>query len=245
MRPRIGITCARAADSEGFFTLSTRYATAVHEAGGLPLLLPAIGEVNGSEWEPALDGLLLSGGGDIDPERYGEEPRVESGRIDPEADAFELALCRAFLELGKPILGVCRGAQVLNVAAGGDLYQDLFRQTKTRLQHAQKAPRWCATHRVQIVPGSLLAGIVKEEVLRVNSFHHQAVRRLAPGFIASASARDGIVEAVERPGDRFTLGVQWHPEHLHEPSASALFEAFVAAAAEGAQRRESNGRSPH
>lgn len=238
MKPRIGITCARDAASPERYALSSAYVEAVRRAGGLPLLLPALGAVDGAEWERALDGLLLSGGGDVDPELYGEEPRVENGRIDPEADAFEIALCRAFLERAKPVLGVCRGAQLLNVAAGGDLYQDLFRQAKTRLQHVQRAPRWHGTHRVQIAPGSLLAAVAGAGSLRVNSFHHQAIRRVAPGFVASAHASDGVVEAVERPGHPFTLGVQWHPEHLRDAAAAALFGAFVAAAAGQAPRKE-------
>lgn len=245
MKPRIGITCARDAAAPESFALSCAYVQAVRRAGGLPLLLPAVGAVDGAEWERSLDGLLLSGGGDVDPELYGEEPLVENGRIDPEADAFEIALCRAFLERRKPVLGVCRGAQLLNVAAGGDLYQDLFRQAKTRLQHVQRAPRWHGTHRVRIAPGSLLAAVVGVESLRVNSFHHQAIRRVAPGFVASAQASDGIVEALERPGDRFTLGVQWHPEHLRDPAAAAIFDAFVAAAAGEAARKEHEDVPPY
>src|SRR5690606_35830530 len=128
---------------------------AVVAAGGLPFLLPATPHAPHGDIAARIDGLLLSGGGDIDPEWYGEEPHVACGRIDPVVDAFEIALCRAFLAEQRPILGICRGAQVLNVAAGGDMYQDVVEQTGSKLQHAQKAPEWHPTHTIAVNEESL------------------------------------------------------------------------------------------
>lgn len=181
------------------------------------------------QWSYVVHGLLLPGGCDVDPNRFGEEPHLANGRIDPVADAFELALARCFLQLNRPILGICRGAQVLNIAAGGDIYQDVYEQTKTQLQHVQRAPAHYATHKVEIRAGSLLEKVFGKGPARVNSFHHQAVRRLAPGFCASATSSDGLVEAIERTSGGFALGVQWHPERRYHVSARerALFIALI------------------
>lgn len=230
MRPTIGITCARKVP-EDVYTLKTQYVEAIANAGGLPVLLPATSLVQAEDVARAIDGLVLSGGGDVDPDWYGEEPHVMCGRMDPDLDAYEIALCRHVLEQKKPILGICRGSQVLNVAAGGDLYQDVPTFTESTLQHAQKAPGWQATHRVTLAGGSHLRELMGTDVLRVNSFHHQAVRRVAPGFRACAHAADGLIEAIERIDAPLTIGVQWHPErtyHLNEHER-ALFEAFVRA----------------
>lgn len=240
MKPRIGITCTFGeATPDGYF-LHAQYVEAITAAGGLPVVLPAIPGIDAGKDVPEyakayarlLDGLLAPGGGDADPIYYGEEPSVHHGRIDPIADRFELALIREMLALDRPILGICRGMQVLNVAAGGDLHQDIQAATGSSLQHTQRAPKWYATHEVQVEKGSLLEAVVQVERLRVNTFHHQAVRQVAPGFVASAVAGDGIVEAIERPGSTFVLGVQWHPERMlsHDEAARRLFEAFVDAA---------------
>jgi putative glutamine amidotransferase len=229
MKPRIGITCAFGEATPDHYSLSSLYVDAVAAAGGLPLVLPAVTSSHFREIARCIDGLLLPGGGDVDPAYFGEEPRIENGRIDPVADAFEIGLIREFLKTGRPILGVCRGMQVLNVAAGGDLHQDIRVATGSPLQHVQQAPGWHGTHEITLSEGSLLRAVLKEERLRVNTFHHQAVRRVAPGFVASAAAADGIIEAIEKEGDAFVLGVQWHPERML-PQAEAsqrLFSAFV------------------
>lgn len=233
MRPSIGITCAFSETEQGYW-LRRQYVEAVTHAGGLPLILPATAEAPIEAIAERIDGLLLSGGGDIDPVWFGEEPHVACGRIDPVADAFEISLCRLFLTQERPILGICRGAQVLNVAAGGDIYQDVVEQTGSKLQHAQKAPDCHPTHSVTLHEESLLARILGETTIRVNSFHHQGVRRVAPHFRAVAHAGDGVVEAIEKPGVPVTLGIQWHPERTYgdNPSERALFKEFVSVCSE-------------
>ena len=239
MRPRIGITCGIAGERDPL-ALDRDYVDAVAQAGGTPLVIPpglpeeALGEIL-----EGLDGLLLSGGPDVDPAHFGEEPLPGMGRIDPARDAAELFLARLGLEAGMPILGICRGAQVLNIAAGGDIFQDLPSQVEGVLKHVQQpTPMSYPTHGIRIEPGSLLALATGRESLRVNTWHHQAVRRAAPGFAVSATAPDGVVEAVEKPGAPFVLGLQFHPESMAKggsPEATLLFEAFVRACREKAR----------
>ena len=230
--PLIGITCAWNEDEERFY-LGRHYVRAVETAGGLPVALPALAREGGVEaLLEVLNGLLLAGGGDLDPLHFGEEPLPVTGEIAPERDRFELALARGALRLGLPVLGICRGLQVLNVAAGGTLYQDLAQAVPRPLKHRQQAPGWYATHGLAVAPGSRLAGILGPGYRRVNSFHHQAVARVAPGFRAAAWAPDGVVEAVEATGPGFALGVQFHAEEMAErdPGCRALFAALVEAA---------------
>lgn len=232
MPPRIGITCALGgSEQRERFSLPEQYVRTVVSVGGFPVLLPCHEAVDVRSALDFLDGLLLPGGGDVDPIWFGEEPIVGIGSIDPIADAAEIALCDAFIKAGKPVLGICKGCQVMNIAAGGDIYQDLYRQTQTRLQHRQTAPDWHPTHKVQVAPGSMLERIVGRSDLRVNSFHHQGVRRVADSLAACATAADGLVEAVEGRTAAFALGVQWHPERTFYRQSwdRAIFEAFIAA----------------
>lgn len=231
MAPVIGITCAWDEEAGRYF-LGRFYTAAVEAAGGLPLLLPyPLPDSGMDRLLDLVDGLLLSGGGDVDPVYFGEEPVPGCGKITPERDDFELALTRRALSAGLPVLGICRGAQVLNIAAGGDIYQDIVTQVPGCLKHSQKAPRWCATHGIMVEGGTRLARILGSGSLRVNSFHHQAIRRPAPGFVVSARAKDGIIEAIESIGPAFALGVQWHPEAMWERNKGslALFTALVEA----------------
>jgi putative glutamine amidotransferase len=231
--PVIGITCSWDAPRNAYLSPKD-YAAAVAGGGGRPILLPHLEVLNSHAKDPleSIDGLLLSGGTDLDPAAFGEEPRYPLKTIDPTRDAFELALCRAALEAGVPIFGICRGIQVLNLAAGGTVYQDLAGQVDGALRHEQDAPRWHPTHAVSIEEGTRLHAILQETACRVNSFHHQAVRDVARGFAVSARATDGVIEAIESVHAPFALGVQWHPENTHRTldTSKRLFAAFVAAA---------------
>jgi putative glutamine amidotransferase len=236
--PLIGITGSQAQLPSGITQVSVKesYVTAVRQAGGIPVILapreltPVIDETL-----EHLDGVLLTGGKDVDPCHYGEPVWNETVQLEPERDALELPLVRAAFERDRPLLAICRGCQVLNVALGGSLWQDLPSQQPEALGHYQQAPRDAVTHDVLIVPGSQLAVVLdrfSREPLPANTFHHQAVRDVAPALAVSAQAVDGTIEAIEAPARRFFLGVQWHPEELlARPAHRRLFEAFVAAAA--------------
>lgn len=182
------------------------------------------------------DGLLLTGGVDVDPVAYGESVRHPSVEIDRARDECELALAGAALARDLPVLAICRGAQVLNVAAGGTLVQDIPSAMPDALTH-QLEPRDALAHEIRISPGTCLAVLLDPHAtagrpIAVNSRHHQSVKDAAPGFIVSATAPDGIIEAIEKPSARFCLGVQWHPENFWQTGEfQPLFEGFVAAAA--------------
>ena len=170
------------------------------------------------------DGLLLPGGGDMDPKFYGQERIPACGEPNLLRDAAEPLLLRAFLAEDKPVLGICRGIQVMNAALGGDLYQDI-----KPFEHLPHNDHWAKVHTVTVRRGTLLSRILGQDTVLVNSQHHQAVDRVAPGFTLAALSEDGIVEAIEKPDARFCLGVQWHPEWLSDadPAMQGLFDAFV------------------
>jgi putative glutamine amidotransferase len=211
------------------------YVEAVRKAGGIPLLIPPQPE-NADELVAALDGVLLAGGDDCDPAAYGEErhPNVET--MDERRQANDLALAEAARRLGVPMLGICLGVQVINVAAGGSLIQDIDTQHDTEIRHASE-PEDRARHDVIIEKGTRLARVLPASELNVNSSHHQAIRRVGEGLRVTALAPDGIVEGLEDPRHPFYLGVQWHPEDMSgEESATALFAAFIEAAKRHAER---------
>ena len=170
------------------------------------------------------DGLLLPGGGDMDPKFYGQARIPACGEPNLLRDAAEPLLLRAFLAADKPVLGICRGIQVMNAALGGDLYQDI-----KPFEHLPHNDHWAKVHTVTVRRGTLLSRILGQDTVLVNSQHHQAVDRVAPGFTLAALSEDGIVEAIEKPDARFCLGVQWHPEWLSDadPAMQGLFDAFV------------------
>lgn len=234
--PVIGITINDATNNSGLpaVLLLKVYIQAVMRAGGAPLLIPSeISEEAQREIYERLDALLFSGGGDISPETYGGEAHPKISRVDSPRDALETAMIRWAVEEGKPIFGICRGIQAINVALGGALYEDIASQKPDALKHDYYPdfPRDKLAHDVRIEPHSLLARIVNAEILQVNSLHHQAIRRLAEPLRPIAYAPDGIIEAVELPEHPFALGVQWHPEWLqNQPPMRALFRAFVEAA---------------
>ena len=242
MRPLIGISCSMGQAIYSMHQdnvpqlqhrLGDNYVKAVMEAGGIPVLLPNSTDLSCVEEIAAgLDGFLLSGGGDVDPALFGQRATAQLGAVTPRRDDFELALARYIMnETDKPVLGICRGIQVMNVAMGGTLHIDL--PSDGKLCHSLTMyPRNVRTHDIRVTAGSMMEDIMEGREGRVNSFHHQAIREVADCFTVTAvSSEDGVIEAVEQPGDRFVVGVQWHPEELTEfPEAKNLFRSFVKAA---------------
>lgn len=238
-RPVIGITSSQLVETagHGVFTrhsVTTAYSDAVRVAGGVPIILPFYPEI-AMEMFDLVDGLIISGGADLDPTRFGEdEVHPETYDIIPDRDDAEIRLTRLAIEADKPLLGVCRGVQVLNVALGGSLYQDVPSQFSDSIGHRQHARNIAADqpgHMVTVAPGSLLERVFGARQLSVNSFHHQAVRDIAPELVATGWSDDGLVEAIERPRSTFALGLQWHPELMFGRSAKQLapFTALVEA----------------
>ncbi len=214
------------------------YVRALRLAGAVPLLLPLVTESEDLEAQLAcVDGLLLPGGDDLSPLTFGEEPDPGLECVFPEVDDYQLAVTRAARHLGRPMLGICRGLQVMNVAFGGTLHQDLNRLPGNLLQHVQKSYRYAATHTVELVEGTLLQGLFGTPEILTNSFHHQAVKDLAPRFRINARAKDGVVEGFENTDGAFALAVQWHPEGMvqHHPAMLPIFQALVEACRERAR----------
>lgn len=252
LAPLIGVTATLKQDVDGvadrplgrFVRADLDYVEAVAEAGGVPVVLPPVVEPGATEdLLDGMDGLLLSGGSDLDPGYYGEVPVPELGVTIPERDAFEIALLEHALRRKIPIFGICRGMQILNVALGGTLYQDLPSQMDhmVLLGHRQETPKWQPTHEVHVDGSSKVAGILGTAELKVNSYHHQAVKGLASGLVAVASSPDGVIEAVESTelSTRWMVGVQWHAEAMRDagPEHRNLFEAHVLAAERYSLRR--------
>lgn len=208
------------------------YLKAVRAAGGIPVILPLeADEEELAQLVDHVDGILFTGGPDVHPFYFGEETQRFCGNVSIKRDSMELALLRLAMERKKPILGICRGVQLINIGLGGDIYQDIPSQFKEDfpIAHTQPFGYEIPSHTVKVAKGTLLAGIAGSDVLRVNSMHHQAVQNLAPGLAASGFAPGGLIEAVEMPGYPFLLGVQWHPEYLWErdEAARGIFERFV------------------
>ena len=225
-RPMIGLTTyGRSADDR--YTLPAEYVDAVRRAGGVPLLITP-GEAH---WESVLevvDGFILTGGGDIDPARYNGRRHETNYGVDQERDALELAVARRLIDSGVPTLGICRGAQVLNVAEGGTLIEHIPEEVGDEVPH-RAPPREPVPHKIQLEPGSRLMQIVEREELEVTSWHHQAPRKVANSFEIVATAADGIVEAIEMPNHPWLIAVQWHPEltAASDPLQQKLFDAIV------------------
>jgi putative glutamine amidotransferase len=214
----------------------TTYVDAVRRAGAIPLLVPPQTE-NSEELLDQVDGVLLAGGNDCDPTLYGEESHPSVEPMDVRRQENDLALARRARERGIPTLGICLGLQVMNVAAGGTLIQDIDSELETDIEHASE-PEHRARHPVLVEGGTRLSSILGERELLVNSSHHQAIKRLGEGLEVTAHAPDGIVEGIEDPRHPFYVGVQWHPEDMpKEASASKLFEAFIEASRRRAEER--------
>lgn len=241
MKPLIGITCSRTVggtwsvfSSEHFMDYTfDEYSRAILHSGGAPILLPVAQDKGTLKTiMTRLNGLILSGGPDINPRYYKEQPLNGLGEIDDELDHMELAAARMAYRLDLPILAICRGIQALNVSLGGNLYQDLSNQVDGVINHLQKADKSVNTHTVTITAGTRLSEVFRKKKIWVNGKHHQAVKDPAPGIVVSATAADGVVEAIEDPSKQFVVGVQWHPEGTWESDLNSkrLFKTFVKAA---------------
>jgi len=219
---------------EATFFLRARYIRAIEDLGGVPVILPlAEDRADRRRLLRDLDGLLLTGSGpDLAPALYGERQRYRFRVMSRRRADFELDAARMAAASGLPLFGICGGMQAINVAFGGSLIQDIASQAESPLPHQQRASATELSHAVAIAPGSLLRRIVGRARIRVNSAHHQSVKRVAPTLVVSAVASDGIIEAIESPRHRFLLGVQWHPEFLYDRSVfhRKLFLAFLRAA---------------
>lgn len=228
--PVIGITTyGRNAHNE--FSSQTAYTDAVRLAGGIPVLLPP-GELYAEHLLPSLDGLILAGGGDIEPDIYKGKAHPMVYSVDRERDTFELKLSQLALAHKLPILGICRGLQVLNVASGGDLVVHVPDVFGTDIFHRLEEPRRPTKHTVQVVPLSRLAKAMGTTTIHVASWHHQSVQAVPPGWQIVAYAPDGVIEAIEHEQHPWAIAVQWHPEMsaVDDPSQAALFRALVKAA---------------
>jgi putative glutamine amidotransferase len=234
--PIIGVTTYSFTNNSGQpqFALNQAYVSSLVRAGACPVLVPsALPEDLLPALLSRLDGLLFSGGGDVQPERYGSQPHPLVSEVDEYRDNLEIDLVNRAVQAGLPFFGICRGLQVINVALGGSLYEDILDQRPGSLMHqnVSEHPRHYLAHSIQARPGSGLEQILGSPAGQVNSLHHQGIRDLAPGLTATAHAPDGIIEAIELPGYPFGLAVQWHPECLQaHPPMQALFRAFVLAA---------------
>ena len=243
MKPLIGVTTSELRPGElatlrrhgepphAEMALGITYVRAIEAAGGVPVVMPPLAPADVPALVARLDGLLLSGGPDLAPAAYDAQPHAELGATEPGLDAFEYAVVREALRVELPILGICRGAQALNVACGGTLHQHLPDVVGDAVVHRQAEDGRRPTHVVDVVAGSRLARVLGTTRLRVNSFHHQAVDRLGAGLRVCGRAPDGTIEAIEDPVRSFVMAVQWHAETLVGAAAQmALFEELVAVA---------------
>ncbi|HLZ67087.1 MAG TPA: gamma-glutamyl-gamma-aminobutyrate hydrolase family protein [Aliidongia sp.] len=213
-----------------WYAIRENYCGAVVRAGGLPILLPHEPE-RAADYLDLIDGLIVTGGAfDVDPALFGADSRHDSVTTKDRRTAFELSITRLALAADKPVLGICGGQQLLNVALGGTLVQHIPDEIDGPLAHEQPNPRNEPGHEVEVAAGTILHAITGANRIAVNSAHHQAVKTVGPGVVIDAVAPDGVIEGIELPGKRFCLGVQWHPEFEISPPDEAIFRAFVAAA---------------
>lgn len=210
--------------------IGRRYMDAVQQSGGTPLLLNLTFDADVMEhYAQIADGFLFTGGDDVAPIEYGETVHEGFGDYCLERDKLELPLVKRVMELGKPMMGICRGIQTINVACGGTLYQDLPIEFSKKMSHRQGPPYSTPSHTVTVKEGTILYDIIGDTTCEVNSMHHQAVKKLAEGWKISAFAPDGTIEAIELPDYCFALGIQWHPEQLFpvNEKAQLIFKRFI------------------
>lgn len=234
--PIIGISGSLIIDEGGMFPgyerayVNNDYVQSVAMCNAVPYIVPMVYDDEIIKQQVSnIDALILSGGHDINPLLWNEEPNIKLGGILPKRDTFDMKLLKYALEMKKPILGICRGEQLINVGEGGTLYQDLSLIEGSYIKHNQGHLSNVATHTAKIKKGTKLYEILGEEEVLVNSFHHLGAKDIAPGYIVSAVAKDGLVEAIEKEGDEFVIGVQWHPEMMTKdcPKMKKLFMALV------------------
>lgn len=245
MRPVIGITPdfhpghrkGFRSRGESTYFIRARYVDAVQDLGGVPLILPATQEAKLRKGMLSrIDGLLITGSGpDLNPRLYGERQTARFKIMSAERSEFELCLAREAIREGCPILGICGGLQLLNVALGGSLIQDIETAVPRALPHQQEETATRVSHRVRITPGTRLHRILRSDTIRVNSSHHQAPKGVAPGLMVNAMAPDGIIEGLESAEPCFVIGIQWHPEYLYRRNEASrrLFKAFLKESAKG------------
>lgn len=230
-KPLIGLLAE--VEDEGHSRVKRQYTYAVEMAGGVPVLLPYTDDTEVVRaMIAACDGILLTGGGDVNPDLYGEAARAACGEVNPLRDGLEMAAFAAAVELGRPVLAICRGVQLVNVALGGTLYQDIPTEYTTDILHRQTEGRYERSHCVTVTGGTPLYDLFGACRAQVNSFHHQAISELGKGLAVMARADDGIIEAVYGVGSLYLRGYQWHPELLYDVSELSvlIFDDFIKAA---------------
>jgi len=217
-------------DDDRSVNLLNTYSDAIIKSGGLPVIIPYTeDEKSLSEYTETCDGFLFSGGCDIEPARFGEETKDTCASIQKNRDALEFSLFKRAFEAKKPIMGICRGIQVINVALGGTLYQDIPSEIPSEIPHRQTEPKFLPSHDVSIISDTPLMELIGKERMTANSFHHQAIKALGEGLEVMALAEDGIIEAVFHTSESYIRGYQWHPERLFSKNEDnrILFEDFI------------------
>lgn len=230
MKPIIGVFTEL--DTELNTKMQNAYGRAIEKSGGIPVILPYVEGADTIEgFVKFCDGFVFTGGADVDPRRYGEQPKSTCEEIQYARDELEFKALQAVMNTSKPILCICRGAQLVNVMLGGTLYQDIPSETGTRILHRQTEPKGSTRHNVKIFEGTRLFDLIEKTAVTVNSFHHQAIKKLGDGLEITAVADDGIVESFSLPGKRYLCAYQWHPEQLYDTDTDnrRIFDDFIEA----------------